>query len=762
MRKILNILLCLSFCQAINAQYGRWQSYLSYNNTTKIAQANQEVFAVANGALYSFKQEDNSLNTYSRLNSLSDVDITQIGYNSEADALLIVYSNGNIDIIAEGTTYNLPFLKENTTIQDKTVNTVSFNKEYAYVSSQFGIMVVNLKKREVTDTYMIGNVYASAVLNNYVYAVTDEGVKKGNVNDNLLDSNNWSSHSVNSSAFEAKSIRNIASFQNVLCFYVPSNGVFYQTADGTVNTLFKDAGIKGFKLENGKLMSFTNGKVYISNSLTSTEQITGLSTIQDITTLKGNTYWIANSTSGILGVQKDGNSSSFKKIVEQPAINSPKRNLPYFMSHEFGQLLVTGGARWTDRENQPATFMRYKDNYWINFDESQLTKQTGLDFCRDILCAVTDPADTSRFFIASYGEGLFEIKDGQVQNHYTVGNSPLQSAAGTSKHYVRISGLTFDENGNLWIVSSGSQVNATINVLQKDGNWVTFNKTPINNSETTDKVIITKNKIKLINNIRANNAGIFAMDDKGTLDDTSDDTYKLYTSLVSSQGETLSASLFYCMAEDKNGAIWVGTNIGPVVCYMPSNIEDLRFNRIVLADESDYLLNGEQINAIAVDGGNRKWLATENSGVFLVNEDGTEVIENFTTDNSPLFSNRVQSIAIDPKTGEVFFGTDKGIVSYIGDATEGSEDFSSVHAYPNPVRPDFDQKVIITGLMDQSSVKITDVAGNLIYQGKCTGGQFSWDCRNINGRRVATGVYLVLSATEKAKESVVTKIMVIK
>ena len=110
MRKILNILLCLSFCLAINAQYGRWQSYLSYNNTTKIAQANQEVFAVANGALYSFKQEDNSLNTYSRLNSLSDVDITQIGYNSEADALLIVYSNGNIDIIAEGTTYNLSLI----------------------------------------------------------------------------------------------------------------------------------------------------------------------------------------------------------------------------------------------------------------------------------------------------------------------------------------------------------------------------------------------------------------------------------------------------------------------------------------------------------------------------------------------------------------------------------------------------------------------------------------------------------------------------
>ena len=185
------------------------------------------------------------------------------------------------------------------------------------------------------------------------------------------------------------------------------------------------------------------------------------------------------------------------------------------------------------------------------------------------------------------------------------------------------------------------------------------------------------------------------------------------------------------MTEDKDGYIWAGTNIGPIVCYNPSKIEDLRFNRIVLSDESDYLLNGVRVNAIAVDGSNQKWIATDGSGVFLVNADGTEVIE---TDNSPLPTNSINSIAINPESGEVFFAADGyGVLSYQGEATEGKENYSDIHAYPNPVRPDFDDKVIITGLMS-----------------------------NSKGNRVATGVYLVLAATPESKESVVTKIMVIK
>lgn len=749
------ILLLVAFFQTtLYAQDWKWKSYLAYYNTTLVAEANNNVFAVADGSLYSYNKEDQSVQTYSKLNGLSDVSITQLGYNADVNTLLIVYDNGNIDLWGEDGIYNLPFLKNSTVVQDKTVNAITFDGEYAYLASQFGIMVINMQKKEVADTYRIGNVSSCCVLNNYLYAATEQGIRRGSLNDNLLDAANWTDYS-------AEVVQDIVAFQNTLCYVISGDGVYYQ-AEGSSRKWINDAGIKGMKVESGKLLAYTNGKVYIASSLNTPDQITGLSTIQDVSTLKDNAYWIANAAGGILGIQKSG--SAYTRILEKTTIDGPKRNMPYFMDFVEGQLLVTGGGRWMDRENNPATFMRYKDGVWANLDDSSLASKAGIDFCRDFLCVAVDPVDTSHYFIASYGEGLFEFRGMDFQKMYNIDNSPLQHVEPDNdkplpypRHYVRVSGLDFDAAGNLWTVSAG--VNEAIQVLQPDGTWVTLRDLPISNSPTTGSLLFLSNGLLVANIPRASNAGIFIMNNNGTLD-ASDDTYNLYSTLVSTQGEALSASEFYCIAEDKMGSLWVGTNIGPVIGYNTS--DGYRFNRIVLFDESDYLLNGERVNCIAVDGGNRKWIGTQNSGVFLVSEDGTEVLENFTTENSPLFSDCIQSIAIHPQTGEVFIGTDKGIISYQGDATEGSEDYTSVHAYPNPVRPDFDDKVIITGLMDQSEVKITDLAGNLIYRSTCIGGQLTWDCRNAQGRRVATGVYLVLAATPDAKESVVTKIMVVK
>lgn len=749
------ILLLVAFFQTtLYAQDWKWKSYLAYYNTTLVAEANNNVFAVADGSLYSYNKEDQSVQAYSKLNGLSDVSITQLGYNADVNTLLIVYDNGNIDLWGEDGIYNLPFLKNSTVVQDKTVNAITFDGEYAYLASQFGIMVINMQKKEVADTYRIGNVSSCCVLNNYLYAATEQGIRRGSLNDNLLDAANWTDYS-------AEVVQDIVAFQNTLCYVISGDGVYYQ-AEGSSRKWINDAGIKGMKVESGKLLAYTNGKVYIASSLNTPDQITGLSTIQDVSTLKDNAYWIANAAGGILGIQKNG--SAYTRILEKTTIDGPKRNMPYFMDFVEGQLLVTGGGRWMDRENNPATFMRYKDGMWANLDDSSLASKAGIDFCRDFLCVAVDPVDTSHYFIASYGEGLFEFRGMEFQTMYNNDNSPLQYVVPDDgkpqpypRHYVRVSGLDFDAAGNLWTVSAG--VNEAIQVLQPDGTWVTLRDLPISNSPTTGSLLFLSNGLLVANIPRASNAGIFIMNNNGTLD-ASDDTYNLYSTLVSTQGEALSASEFYCIAEDKMGSLWVGTNIGPVIGYNTS--DGYRFNRIVLFDESDYLLNGERVNCIAVDGGNRKWIGTQNSGVFLVSEDGTEVLENFTTENSPLFSDCIQSIAIHPQTGEVFIGTDKGIISYQGDATEGSEDYTSVHAYPNPVRPDFDDKVVITGLMDQSEVKITDLAGNLIYRSTCIGGQLTWDCRNAQGRRVATGVYLVLAATPDAKESVVTKIMVVK
>ena len=226
-----------------------------------------------------------------------------------------------------------------------------------------------------------------------------------------------------------------------------------------------------------------------------------------------------------------------------------------------------------------------------------------------------------------------------------------------------------------------------------------------------------------------------------------------------------------CMIEDHDGTSWIGTGAGPIVLTNPTRFfnDDFYCTQIKVprndgSNLADFLLANDQINAIAIDGGNRKWIGTETNGVYLLSSDGLETIEHFTEDNSPLPSNSITSIAIHPKSGKVYIGTLKGLVSYQGDATEGESSFEddNVYAYPNPVHPGYTGVNTVTGWMTDSDEKITNISGHLIYEGSSIGGQFTWDGRNRQGNRVASGVYFVMAANKEGKEGIVTKILFVR
>ena len=765
---------------------GEWNTYLAYNIAMKVAEGNNHVFTVADGSLYSYSKEDNSVKHYTKQTGLSDSGIDHIIFNPEVNTLLITYSNGNIDLLGDYGIYNLSYLLDNSNVTNKTINSIYLYKEYAYLATDFGIIVLNMdpNKKEIKDTYKLNKKVNSVTINdNYIYAATSNGILKASLDANLLDYNEWDSYQLAPSEFEfdQDSISQICFFQNTLCFFANQKykkGIYYEQADKTVKSLLINNSLTNMVFQNNKLMPYTNTQLYIYSSLTERD-IINPGIVYNVSSLKDpNTFWIASGVNGLKGIQKKNNQ--YGTIVE--GLNDltlyPKRNYYYFMTTYNDKLYVAGGGRWTTRDWKQGTLMIYDNEKWFNLDETTVKftipdENNKTEYASDYTGVAIDPKDPFHYYVSSYGEGIIEFKEDKFVELFNHKNSKLETiypkGGDRSQYtYVRIGGVTFDKNGNLWATNCGVQ--DVLKVLKTDGTWISFNFSnteSFTNVPLADKITIISDDRKWINVPYGHKAGILIFDDGGTIDDTSDDQARFISTFSDING-TIDASGYFCITEDKNGQVWIGTNRGPIYCANPkAKLEEIRCSRVIRpADEINDVpynfLDGEQINAIAVDGGNRKWIATQSSGVFVVSEDGMETIENFTTTNSPLPSNQINSLAINQLTGEVFIGTEKGLVSYMGDATEGKEDYSDVYAYPNPVRPEHNDHVTIVGLMNDSNVKITDLKGNIIYQGKSAGGTFTWDCRSRKGGRVATGVYLVFSATPEAKESVVTKIMVVK
>ena len=770
MRPILYILFALGvLSQTMGAQgVGTWTSYQSYYNTTLVAEAGDKVFAVANGSLYSYGKEDQNLRFYDKQTGLNDNDITNIGYNQDTQTLLVVYSDGNIDLMNQNTVYNLPYLFNSTSVGDKTVNSIYFHNEYAYLSMNFGIIVVNTRKNEIADTYRLDEaINSTCVLGERIYACVGTGLLSASMDDNLLDPGVWESVSLDYVPFRGNEIEKIDVFQNRLCLLVQGQGVYYLDSD-TPRSLCANNSINGMKVERDKLLAYTGNGIYICTSLTQVKRVT-TGTTNDVSCQNtSDTYWVAAGADGLVGMRLRGDQMEVSVSQLIALEDSPKRNFCDFMTFQQGKLLVAGGGRGSDRFNRPGTFMIHENDQWTNFDENLIAGQSNVRFS-DVTSAAVDPNDPEHYFVSTWGEGVFEFQGNEYVKLHNRNNSSLESAtADASLNYTRVEGLCYDREGNLWMTNTA--ISGCVKVLKNDGTWTELKSAAynvLNNQAVVDKILITSRGDKWVNILRGE-VGIVVFNDNGTIDDTSDDVVNKFSSFNMREGETISASAYYCMAEDQQGNIWIGTDKGPIICPVPDraidNPESIYCSRIVrdIQDNvSNYFLDNIPVTSIAVDGGNRKWLGTDGSGVFLVNEDGSETLESFTTENSPLLSNTINSIAIDDETGEVFFGTENGIISYMSDASEGKEDYSEVYAYPNPVRPEYNQ-VTITGLMAESNVKITDMNGNIIYQAKSNGGQLTWNCQRRGGGRVASGVYLVLAATPEAKESVVTKIIVIK
>ena len=751
---------------SLNCTATNWQSHLSYYQIIAVARSEQKIFAANENGLFSYQLSDKTFTTFSRVEGLSDSGISAITWSASKDGIVIGYTNGNIDLLIGNTILNLPDIKLKTAIAKKSINNILCEGDYAWLSCDFGIVKINLKRWEVAETWLIGpeassvSVRELATDEKYFWAATESGVFRAEkTNPNLQDYHNWTIQ--NQLPVLQKRFVSIASY-NKLIYTCDSDGKSF-SFDGTYwQTAFPQiAGVRKIKpfssalalICDNRIEIITTNNPFTISTYTNLNQQTSAIYPKDALITSAGDLWIGDHTFGLIHTTGGG---VFTSIVP----SSPADNRSARLTISGTNLYVATASDYPESITVPAEIHRLEELHWFSLNEFT---DPGLSGFKNITSVVPSSGNPDRFWASTREGGLLEFEGPKMVKNYNSNNSTLEAFKGVC----RIGGLKVDVSGNLWITNPS--VKHQLHLLKPDGVLKSLSYPGIDNQfVSAGEVVITKTDTKWI---IVNNSDLFALRTGSSPENTSDDLYRK-TSVRSrfSNSETTIIKGFNdlnTLAEDHNGYLWAGTESGVVLYSNPEALfgETDFYGVQPSVDLGDGLfhplLENLTITAIAVDGGNRKWFGTNNSGVFLYSEDGSKLIEHFNTENSPLFSDHITSIAINGLTGEVFFATDRGLISRRGDATEAGNSFHNLYVWPNPVRETYQGDITIDGLTAESSVKITDVNGSLVYKTTSNGGRATWNGKRRNGQRANTGVYLIFCSNNDGSQSRVIKLLFI-
>jgi hypothetical protein len=772
----------LAFGAFINAQNKKWVDHFSYRNAMQLSESESYVLTSSGMGLMIFDKLNGSIDKFSKVDGLSDYGISAI-QSLGNDVFIIGYSNGNIDIFDKNEIYNIPDFKLKQIQVSKQINHFFIHDEKAYCSTDYALLVVDLKKYEVTDTYFLGLggnnqvINETVIVGNEIYAATDRGLLKADLSDpKIVYDEGWKRISASSLPHLA-----VINHGEQLVTVAKQNSTFQVVYgnEGDWNTLVSTSSFKNIR-NNGQylIIAFQERIISYNEDFTLDSEIKEYSFDKNISANDAtysffeDVYYITDNNYGL--VEHKGNNDIAYLI------KGPYSNICFDLHATSQGVYSTAGglSEIYDNLKRPIEYSFYNYETW---DSHKSPFPVNGNTSRDLLRICSSSVNDSNVFIGSWGGGLYSMQGLDSLKNFDENNSKLQNIYANDSRYIRIGGVASDSEGNIWM--SNSSVDKGI-VVKSNAGWQTMNYEPTNFLHSTGQFLITRDNqlwIPVPMYFTGGRQGIIVINTNGTLLDDSDDEYR--SALPKSDDNRNKGQLLLwddkqkeitkvvlSMAEDKNGYIWLGTDKGILVYYRPWAIfseqhpvaSRIKIPRNDGTNFIDYLLEKEKISAIAVDGANRKWIGTEDSGVYLVSEDGLKTYQTFNIKNSPLPSNTITSLAITPHTGEVFIGTAKGIVSYKARATEGNEEFSKVYAYPNPVREDYSGEITITGLVQNSIVKITTVSGKLVHETISLGGVAYWDGTNFSGNKVKSGVYIVYVSSTDGSQSAVAKVLIIR
>lgn len=805
-KKFLILIVSLMSAVGVYAQstVGSWEVYPNFREPEQVLETPSKVFILSSGSLFSFDKDSEELYHYGTHNVLSEATISKLFYNGKGDYLVVVYGTSNMDVIKkDGKVVNLPDIKDAILQSSRTVNDICFANGRMYVATDFGIVVYDDKKWEVKES----GIYNKAVkyigaTDEYLGAYFSNDKKIGFIptDKTLRYIDNFSLSNFNSCT-GLRGLKDNNFLGSTTSTYSPRKIVFDPAANAVaVSEAVSDANYSGpFYCKNG---------YYIYNTVASGNNIACIKIIDEdynVTTTnlpsdfsgKKVAMW-SNPNEVFIG---DGNGISEYSFTENGELTllhdsfKPEAvtadGVGFLTASNSGKLYISrrGYAKAYEGDFPKVFNISYinllENNHLKDITPSNLTfsglrdnqkegYKDGTYRPSNTFNILEDPDDPDAYWFSTVNDGVYKIKNGKQVAYYNPSNAPFINDG----DWVKTDVIDFDGKGNLWVKANKRPVMLPAAKRKGDNqaskeDWISDFPDGMTNYEWDAAMIACKKSNMVIYSSAWWINCMDVIDTKGT-DTTSDDEHKVLESFIDQDGKEWNlgnTTGILCLTEDKNGAVWVGTYSGLFIIPDPSKLLDpnMRIQRIKVprndgTNFADYLLDGELVLSIAVDGLNRKWIGTYNSGVYLVSENGTQILEHFTTENSYLPIDRVHAIACDKFSNAVYFGTTAGLVKYNSDAAPASEDLSNVYAYPNPVRPEYTGWITVAGLMDGSLVKIADASGNVFFEGTSQGGILTWDGCDKSGNRVKTGVYYVFASNSDGQTSsgAVAKILVVK
>lgn len=752
---------------------GQWRMHVPASQAIDVAAGNGLVMAALGSGVVEYDINASENRILNNLNALSDILVSCITFEPQSNSFFIGYENGNIDqITATSNVINIPAIKLAQISGSKRINKMIGANGRLYVATGFSIVVIDPVQNEVLDTwYPTGGISGFndvAFLNDSVYVLADDKLFRGAANSAFLaDPSQWYTDPrlpVPAAGFNYKELAvkgNDLYFSFIKEAY-GGDSIMKLTPGGYTGFISQaqlnfNPEIQRFEITDGLFYTyFPDEMVAFNNDLSVNFGVGqyGSTTARPARVVPFNgSYWVADKSSGLVRFY---DQYAFTFIQRE----GPPKNSFFSLSGAKDKILVTGGT--LDRvifKYSTAGAYTFQDETWKLYDQS--TQANWPSAVWDIGVSAINPDNLEQLALGSYSiDALNIVENGQITQTYNDANS-LLAATTLGNNNVCISGLKYDEFGNLWVANC--YTTKPLKVLLKNGTWQEFNTGSTTSGKFTTEVVIDGNNNKWFG---AYENGLVGYNDNETPENPNDDTYKI---LRSGEGAgNLPSNNVTAIAVDRDNEIWIGTESGFAVLYNSNGIfsssSSYDASRILITFEGNVenLLGDTPVTDIEVDGGNRKWIATESSGIFLLSADGQEVIAQYTKSNSPLISDNIMDMQFNQVSGELFIVTDLGLVSMRTDATEEDENYATTTVFPNPVKPDYFGPVTIQGIRYDSDVKITDIAGNLVYQTTSNGGTATWNGKRLTGEDVTSGVYLIWTATNTDKARKVGKVVVIR